>query len=52
MDLLVPQLVQHWSASATAAALDKSKRDEDEARAEEIELSQLADLIVAARSVY
>jgi len=52
MDPLVPQLVQHWSASATAAALDKSKREEVDARAEEIELSQLADRVVAARCVY
>jgi len=52
MDPLVPQLAQHWSENATAGSVDKSKRDEESARAEEIELEQLADRVVAARSVY
>lgn len=52
MDPLVPQLAQHWSENATTSFVDKSKRDEENARAEEIELEQLADRVVAARSVY
>ncbi len=50
MDILAPELAQHWSANMTAASADKSKRDED-ARAEELELKQLAERVSAARSV-
>jgi hypothetical protein len=49
---LVPELARPWSASATTSSVDKPKRDDEDARAEEIELEQLADRVVAARSVY
>ena len=51
MDKRVPDLAQHWSANIAASAADKPKRDED-ARAEEIELEELADRVNAARCVY
>jgi hypothetical protein len=50
MDALIPDLAQHWSASAAASAADKPKRDDD-ARAEEVELQALADRVNAARTV-
>lgn len=49
MDKRVPDLAQHWNVAAAAA--DKPKRDED-ARAEELELEELADRVTAARSVF
>jgi hypothetical protein len=51
MDNRTPELAQHWSANAAAAASNQSKRDED-ARAEAAKLEQLADRVSAARSVY
>lgn len=51
MDNRVPELAQHWSANAAAAAADKSKHDDD-VQAQEAELEQLAERVTAARSVY
>jgi hypothetical protein len=51
MDNRTPDLAQHWSANAAAAASEPSKHDED-ARAEAAKLEQLADRVSAARSVY
>jgi hypothetical protein len=50
MDALVPDLAQHSSASLATSPVDAQKRDED-ARAEEVELKQLADRVSAARCV-
>lgn len=51
METQAPDIAQHGSASKTASAVDKPKRDED-ARAEQSELEQLADRVNAARSIY
>jgi hypothetical protein len=51
METQAPNLAEHFSASASTATVDKPKRDDD-ARAQEAELEQLADRISAARSVY
>jgi hypothetical protein len=51
MENRTPELAQHWSVNAGAAASDQSKQDDD-ARADEAKLEQLADRVSAARSVY
>jgi hypothetical protein len=50
METQDPTLAQRASSSAEFS-VDKSKRD-DNARAEEAELEQLAERVSAARSVY
>jgi hypothetical protein len=52
MDTRIPELQQHLGATVGAAADDvQSKRDE-ESRAQQAALEQLADRISAARSVF
>ena len=51
METPVPNLAQHFGDAATLPGSDKSQRDDD-ARAEEAELEQLADRVSAARSVF
>ena len=51
MDTLAPDLAQTRSAHASTSSEEKSKRD-DEARAQQAELEQLAERVSAARCVY
>ncbi|MGE5737991.1 MAG: hypothetical protein ACM34F_03810 [Betaproteobacteria bacterium] len=52
MDTRIPELQQHLGATVGAATDDvQSKRDE-ESRAQQVALEQLADRISAARSVF
>lgn len=50
MEREAPDLIPNVNAHAATAA-EKSKRDDD-FRSDEAELEQLADRVVAARSVY
>lgn len=51
METRTPDLAQHFDANTTMSGVEKSRHDED-VRAEEAELEQLADRVSAARSVY
>lgn len=51
METQAHDLAQHFNEGATTSSADKSRHDED-VRAEEAELEQLADRVSAARSVY
>lgn len=52
MDTRIPELQQHLSATAGTAADDVQSQRDEESRAQQAALEQLADRISAARSVF
>lgn len=51
MDTFAPEISRHSAEDEAAAAFEAKRKRDDESRAQEVALEQLADRISAARSI-